>query len=107
MNVKKIKLVEIALGITLSFYIYSADFKFLPVDTSKLLWLICLIFLVLFNPLASLTRKVLYNLRLTLLANIPIIIFGVLLLFYSLVVGAKGYTFPIYVILYYIDVVLV
>lgn len=107
MNVKKIKLVEIALGITLSFYIYSADFKFLPIDTSKLLWLICLIFLVLFNPLASLARKVLYNLRFTLFANIPIIIFGVFLLFYSLIVGAKGYTFPIYVILYYIDVVLV
>ncbi|MBC3618016.1 hypothetical protein H8R01_11505 [Vibrio metschnikovii] len=107
MNVKKTSLVEVFLGIILSFYIYSADFIFLPVDTSKLLWLIFLALLVIFNPLTAQARKVLYNFIPALLTNIPVVIFGIFLLSYSIIIGAKGYTFPTYIILYYIDVLLV
>lgn len=109
MNIKfrKKLVVEYLLSFFLAFYFYSAKFVFLPIDTSKLIWLLFLLFFIFTLFFSSAARYVLSDFIYPLIISSVFLYFGLSLLLFSVISDADNVTFPLYVILYFLDVTLV
>lgn len=104
---RKKAIIEIFLSFILAFYFYPVKFIFFPTDTSKTVWFVFLLLFLLAMIFMGSARNILYKFRKSIALLSMFLFFGVILLFVASVKNADNVTFPLYIILYFLDITLI
>lgn len=101
--INKNKLNEALLSLILALYIYDANYTFLPIGTSKIIWLFALLGLFFFSLAPQKKQLNIYTFKIFFFRFFPFLLLGTIVLIMSLFMDTSGITVPAYILSYYLD----